>query len=735
MAAFDSLHEKVRRWIWQQGWEGLHDVQERAIPILLEGTHDLVLMAPTAGGKTEAAFLPIVSRLASDPPPAGDGFQVIYVSPMRALINDQFGRMESLCAELDISVTKWHGDISASVKARARRQPHGIVLITPESLEALLVRRGKEVARLFRGLRYVVVDEMHVFLGDPRGKQLQSVLHRIDLAARVQPVRVGLSATLADEESARVFLRPLEPARVTVLPPTPGGPQVKLQLRGYVRPSRFRPSGAEQQEEKPGTQALMRHLFETHRQHRSLIFAGSRGRVEEVTVALSDMTKAAGLPEVFFAHHGNLSREQREYAEKRMKDPSRPATIVCTTTLELGIDVGNIEAVAQLGPGRTVSGMRQRLGRSGRRSGQDAVMRVYVQEAELDEKTHPLDALRVQTVQAIAMINLMLRRWNEPPEPERLHLSTLLHQIMALVGERGGVTATDAWNILVRGGVFTGVDVPLFTKLLRRMGDPKVGLLEQTADGTLLPGPDGERLLESRDIYAVFLNQEEYRVVAEEGRTIGQIPATFPFTVDQTIILGGRRWRIVAVNVERHELTVRPASGGKPPVFGGEAPTPADGVVREMCRVWEDLSFPCYLDAEARNLLIEARTAYDTLGLRHRQIVQREGRLLLFPWVGARKLRTLICVLMRADLAPEPLGVAIGVASEKAAPLRAALSSLAAPPAPAAEELAQAATDKEVEKFDGFLGDKLLTLAWARDQLDVASLPDLAAALLKSWPH
>jgi ATP-dependent Lhr-like helicase len=183
MTAFDTLNEKVRRWIWQQGWEGLRDVQERSIPILLAGNRDLVIMAATAGGKTEAAFLPIVSKLTSDPPTADDGFKAVYVSPMRALINDQFGRMESLCADLDVEVTKWHGDVSESVKARARKNPSGIVLITPESLEALLVRRGKE--RLFRGLRYVVIDEMHVFLDDPRGKRKRSA----DPTPLVMPTR------------------------------------------------------------------------------------------------------------------------------------------------------------------------------------------------------------------------------------------------------------------------------------------------------------------------------------------------------------------------------------------------------------------------------------------------------------------------------------------------------------------------------------------------------------------
>ena len=739
MTAFDSLHEKIRRWIWQQGWEGLRDVQERAIPILLAGERDLVIMAATAGGKTEAAFLPIVSRLASEPHAAGAGFQAIYVSPMRALINDQFGRMESLCGELDVDVTKWHGDVSQSVKARARKNPSGVVLITPESLEALLVRRGKEVARLFRGLRYVVIDEMHVFLDDPRGKQLQSVLRRVDLASGSCPVRVGLSATLADEDAARLFLRPLDPARVDVLPPGPGGPPIKLQLRGYVRPANFRqapqPSrdGETQVPVDPADAAIARHLFETHRGHRSLIFAGARGAVETITVRLSEMGEAAGVPEEFFAHHGNLSREHREHAEQRMKDRSRPASIVCTTTLELGIDVGEIEAVSQLGPGHTVSGMRQRLGRSGRRPGQAAVMRVYVKEGELTDATHPLDALRAHTVQAIAMLNLMLRKWNEPPEPRRLHLSTLLHQVMALVGQRGGVTPAEAWDVLVRSGTFVGVDAGLFKRLLRRMGEPEVGLLEQARDGTLLAGPAGERLLESRDIFAVFMSPEEYKVIAEGGRAIGQVPGDNPFTPGEMLMLAGRRWRIVEVDSKRRELSVRPARGGNPPIFGGDLRPPSDGVVQEMRRVWEDFTFPAYLDATAKRLLVEARTTYDRLGLRGAAVARREGQLLLFPWVGERRQQALTLALARDELEPAQLGVAVSVSAEKETALVRTLTGLAGGTLPDGLELAGLVENKEIEKFDSFLGDELLTLAWAQGRIDVEGLGAIAAGLVAAF--
>ena len=736
MTAFDSLHEKVRRWIWQQGWEGLRDVQERSIPILLGGERDLVIMAATAGGKTEAAFLPIVSRLASEPPAAGEGFQAIYVSPMRALINDQFGRMESLCGELDVEVTKWHGDVSESVKAKARKNPAGVVLITPESLEALLVRRGKEVARLFRGLRYVVIDEMHVFLDDPRGKQLQSVLHRIDLASGTRPVRVGLSATLADEDAARAFLRPLDPARVDVLPPGPGGPPIKLQLRGYVRPANFRQAPQANRDDEtpvpvdPSDAAIARHLFEIHRGHRSLIFAGARGAVETTTVRLSEMGEAAGVPEEFFAHHGNLSREHREHAEQRMKDRSRPASIVCTTTLELGIDVGEIEAVSQLGPGHTVSGMRQRLGRSGRRPGQAAVMRVYVKEGELTDAAHPLDALRAHTVQAIAMLNLMLRKWNEPPEPRRLHLSTLLHQVMALVGQRGGVAPAVAWDILVRSGIFSGVDAELFKRLLRRMGEPDVGLLEQARDGTLLAGPAGERLLESRDIFAVFMSPEEFKVIAEGGRAIGQVPGENPFAPGEMLMLAGRRWRILEVDTERRELSVRPARGGNPPIFGGDLRPPPDGVVQEMRRVWEDFSFPAYLDATAKQLLVEARTTYDRLGLRGAAVARHGGQLLLFPWVGERRQQALILALARDELEPAQLGIAVAVSADKEAGLVETLSALAGGTPLDALELARLVENKEIEKFDAYLGDELLALAWARDRIDVENLPAMASILL-----
>ena len=227
-AAFLRLHPTMQRWVHDQGWMTLHDAQERAIAPILDGGSDVIISAATAAGKTEAAFLPICSILAKSresdstktsaetwtghnpwvtrPPASPPGIEVLYLSPLKALINDQYSRLELLAARAGIAVTRWHGDVSATAKRKARENPSGVLLITPESLEALFVNRGTQVKAMFRGLRFVVVDELHSFLSTARGAQLQSLLARIETATRRTPPRIALSATLGDLPAAARFL-------------------------------------------------------------------------------------------------------------------------------------------------------------------------------------------------------------------------------------------------------------------------------------------------------------------------------------------------------------------------------------------------------------------------------------------------------------------------------------------------------------------------------------------------
>jgi ATP-dependent Lhr-like helicase len=352
--SFDLLNPKVQRWIWQRRWKALHDAQESAIPAIIAGRDDILISAATASGKTEAAFLPICSGLADAA--ATDGFGAVYIGPLKALINDQFGRLEELCEQLEIPVHRWHGDVDASRKSRLVRQPSGILLITPESLEALFVNRGTRIATMFRGVRHIVIDELHSFIGTERGAQLQSLLHRLELAVRHTIPRIGLSATIGDMGSAAEFLQPGSGESVHIINSSSDAQGLRLQIKGYVeeapRRGQERAPADEQAENVAGSgrRAIADHLFTTLRGANNLIFANSRQNVELFTDLLVRRGESAGVPNEFVPHHGSLSKEIREDTEARLKESSLPVTAICTSTLEMGIDIGSIVSVAQIGP-------------------------------------------------------------------------------------------------------------------------------------------------------------------------------------------------------------------------------------------------------------------------------------------------------------------------------------------------------------------------------------------------
>lgn len=728
-ASFELLHPKVQRWIWRQGWDELRDIQERSIPILLQSDRDLIIAAGTASGKTEAAFLPIASRIAQAQVPSRTGFHALYVSPLRALINDQFRRMESLCKDLEIPVFKWHGDVSDAVKSRARRSPEGIVLITPESLEALLVRRGRECRLLFARLQHVVVDELHAFFDVPRGKQLQSLLHRVEAAAGRRVPRIGLSATLSDMTEAARFLRPLDADQVHVLQSSRGGQQVMMQVRGYIEPKDPERDGA-----VSAKTAIASHIFETLRGRRGLVFAGSRANVEQTAVDLSDSCAACGVPNEFFAHHGSLARDLREEAEARMRDEARPASIVCTTTLELGIDIGHIDAIAQIGAGHSVSSMRQRLGRSGRRAGRPAVMRIYIREPNLDEEASLIDGLRPDLVQAIAMVNLMRRHWLEPLQPNALHLSTLMHQVMALIAQRGGVTAQQIYDGLIKSGVFPSVDADLLADVLRRMGHHEVELLEQAPDGTLLLGRVGENLVENYRFYAVFQTPDEYTVVVR-GKALGTVPIEYPYRVGDLLIFAGRRWRVEGIDDDRRVITVIPSAGGTPPKFIGSGLGPSEGIIQEMRRVYESADVPDVADTVAKNMLADARECFRRADLGRRRIIPVGDDVLVFPWVGGPAALALMLALRDMNLEADLMGLPIVVSGATAEGVLGALRSLADSHPPDGAYLAASFPNRELDKYDSFLSAELQAVNFASRTLEAHRVPQIARELCELAPH
>lgn len=734
--AFDLLAEPVRRWIWRKEWTGLRDIQERAIPHLIEQDADLIIAAATAGGKTEAAFLPLISRAhaASE----GEGFCLIYVSPLRALINDQFRRLEDLCEALEMPVHPWHGDIAQGVKVRARKNPRGILLITPESLEAMFVLRGAEIPRFFASTHAIVIDELHALLDTERGVHLRSLLTRLELAVDRPIRRVGLSATLGDMALAKAYLRPEAPDEVDCLVSRSEGQELRVQLRGYVARRHdglpdsegTQPDGVEAPETS-AVRAVGEHLFNRLRGTNNLIFAGSRQSVEVFSDLLRRMCEEQKLPNEFFPHHASLSREHRDFVEKRLKGGTLPITAVCTSTLELGIDIGDVVCVGQVGAPWSVGALRQRLGRSGRRAGQPAVLRMYVIEPEPDGSSHFVDRLHLRLIRSIAMVELLVEGWCEPPRTAALHLSTLTHQILSVIVERGGASARSLYAVLCDRGPFRSVDPSLFARLLRQLGDPGVALIEQAPDGTLLPGREGERLVEHHSFFAVFQTPQEYRVV-HDAKTLGTLPVHVPLVPDLTIIFGGRRWRVVEVYDREKIIQVSPDHAGKPPVFGGDIGDIHQRVVERMRRVLRDDTLPPYLDGTAAELLASARTTYRQSGLDERPILSLgEDRHLLAPWTGTVGTTSLAVVLASLDYR---VGTYDGVLEVEAAGAGSAglvrdLKTIAEGKVDLEKLVQNRARALMQEKFHHYLGDDLLAFDALSSRLDLKAVPAIAKGL------
>lgn len=712
--SFDLLHERVRRWIWDQQWSELRDVQELAIRTILGGDGDAIITAATAAGKTEAAFLPICSTLVDDNETTG--VQVLYVGPLKALINDQWRRLDGLCESLDIPVHRWHGDVTASARQKLVRNPDGILLITPESLEALFVRRGTEVVRIFAALRFVVVDELHAFIGTERGMQLQSLLDRLERVLHRRVRRVGLSATLGDMTIAGDFLRPPNgrTSAPAVVKSDEGGSGVKLRLYGFRRPIREGEGVDKDDQEDIAARSIAQHLFKNLRGANNLVFANARSSVERYTDLLARMCSAANLPQEFFAHHGSLSRELRFHVEDQLKRGERPLTVICTSTLEMGIDIGAVKSVAQVGPPPNVAALRQRLGRSGRR-GEPAILRIYIQEETITERSSPQDAIRADLVETIAMVNLLLEKWVEPPASEMVHGSTLVQQLLSLIAQYGGITALDAYAMLCESGPFQHVTRPMFITLLRRLAERE--LIAQMKDGLLIHGPKGEKLVNSHDFYTAFVTPDEYRLVSS-GAHLGSLPITIPVQEGAFLIFAGRRWRVMSVDAERRVIDLAPSAGGRVPIFDPVGRGDIhDRVRREMLAIYTTADVPSYLDGEAADLLHEGRENFRRFALDRTNLIHCADGALYFPWCGSRAMNTLMQQLRARGVGVSIEGPAIVASRTTPAALGDAIASCAAERPIDTLALARAIETKQEEKWDWALDEETLCASYATRRL------------------
>ena len=671
MDVFSRYAPFIQDFIYRSSWQNLRAVQVAAGEAIFDSDENVLLAASTASGKTEAAFFPILTLFQEDPP---SSVGCIYIAPLKALINDQFGRLNDLCEEAGIPVWHWHGDVSASHKKKLLKHPSGILQITPESLEALLLRKHGEIPNLFGDLRFVVIDEIHSLLRGDRGGQTLCLIERLSRMAEVTPRRIGLSATIGDPEAAgrflssgtgrgcviprieakglrwrlsmeHFFLTAPQASEGSLLPegPAAGNPQPEIQPGSASDPAAGNPDGQESllsgdnavsapTDRAPvGADPGMAYIFEHTKGRKCLVFSNSREECEAVTSTLRQYCEAAHEPDRFMIHHGNLSVSFRETAEEAMKREDAAVTTCTTATLELGIDIGKLERAFQIDAPFTVSSFLQRMGRTGRR-GEPQEMWFVMREEHAEARDLLPETIPWKLIQGIALIQLYLEEhWVEPPREDRLPYSLLYHQTMSTLASGGEMTPAELASRVLTLTCFRGITKEDYRILLNHL--VAIDHIQLTENRGLIVGLAGERITSSFKFYAVFPENEEYRVRCE-SQEIGTIVKPPP--VGDKIAIAGHIWVVEEVDRTHHQVYCHMVKGKVPAYFGVEPGDIHTKILERMRRVLsEQKSYP-YLLKNASARLATARQAALLAHLDRKALVCLGGNMYcLLPWLGS----------------------------------------------------------------------------------------------------
>ncbi len=672
--------------MYEKEWERLRPIQVAAAVGLFEHDANVLISASTASGKTEAAFFPILTLLDENP---SNSVGCLYIAPLKALINDQNERLNEVCERGGINVWAYHGDVSQSKKEKLMRNPSGILQITPESLESLLLNRHAVVGKLFGDLRFIVIDEIHSFMRSDRGGQTLCLIERLCRLAGVNPRRVGLSATIGDTAavarwlgagSGRKTIAPkllhseglrwrlsvehfyinqeiatdaYDRIKVPKLPEMQGGmddreskrmivPKVpeeeiyrsfdNLPLEGLKQVER---ETTNRKDEDDG----IGYIYEKTKGRKCLVFSNSREECEAVTAALRQMGARRGDEERFLIHHGNLSAPIRESAEEQMKGEEGCETICATSTLELGIDVGKLERAFQLGAPFTVSSFLQRMGRTGRR-GEPSEMWFVEREAKPEERALLPQTLPWSLLQAISLIQLYREEhWVEPPQEKRIPYSLLYHQTMSILASEGEMLPRELAAKVLGMYAFRKVTQEDYKLLLQHLlAREKV---EKTERGGLIVGLRGGKEIRDYRFLAVFEDNKEYSV-RNGSQELGTI--VNPPPVGDKIAIAGRVWEVEEIDLQRHVVYCHKVEGIIPAYFGECAGDIHTKILQRMRKtLMSDDEYP-YIQEHALERLREARLAARKAGIRGEgaSLVNLGGRMYcLFPWLGSYGFMTL----------------------------------------------------------------------------------------------
>lgn len=645
---FSRFPDFIKEYIYSRSWTELREVQLEAARVIFETDRNLLISSSTASGKTEAAFFPIISDIYDDPD-AAKSVSVLYVAPLKSLINDQFGRMEELLDMSGIPVTHWHGDVGQNHKSALLKNPSGILQITPESLESLLMRRSNDIPRLFGSLRYVVIDEVHSLIGQDRGNQVICLLSRIARLIGYHPRRIGLSATVGDIRLTADWLGSGTDRETEA--PIPRKTPLKWRLameHFYIQdPSEIQAPEKNEEFDRGSIAKLdpgYEFLYDAVDNRKALVFSNSREETEYVTATLRQIARNRGDDDIFLIHHGNLSASLREDAELRMKDEEIARAVTCATvTMELGIDIGRLDRVAQMGSPTTVSGFLQRLGRSGRRGNPPEMIMVYREDTPLPNAPLP-QLIPWELLRGIAIIDLYSEeRFIEPPRIKKMPLSLAFHQTLSILASVGEQTPKQLAERVLSLPPIEPLGKETYRALLVSMINQEY--IEMTEERGLIIGLAGERIINSYKFYAVFKDSEDY-TVRSGSEEIGTI--TTPPPVGDRFALAGRVWEVLEVDVSRRLIFVKAVDGKMEISWPGDSGEIHTKLLLKMREILFNNKEYKFLGENARVRLNKARHIARNAKMDENLLVFLGGQsYCLFPWLGTRSFRTMRRFLKR----------------------------------------------------------------------------------------
>jgi len=617
--SFDQLSEPIRKYIRDKRWEQLRPIQIAAISKILTTDSNYILASRTASGKTEAAFLPILSKVDFNE----RGVQVLYISPLIALINDQFYRIEELCKYLDVTVTKWHGEANKTLKDRIIKQPNGVILITPESLEAMFVNKPFNVKQLFSNLKYVVIDEIHSFIGNDRGTQLKSILSRLQDVNVSSYKIIGLSATIGDYDEAKKFTGDEQNTKVLLDRSTK---ETNAVFRYFKNKSTELPL------------ELIKDLYIETKDNKVLIFPNSRGLAEEIAVKLRKLSDRVNGHPNYFSHHSSVDKEVREYVEYFAKNNNRQNfCISCTSTLELGIDIGTVDEVVQIDSTHSVSSLIQRIGRSGRKDGESSNLYLYATD-------------KWSLLQSLACWLLYKEGFIEPPQTTEKPYDLLLHQALSITKGNSGIPLKELSKQLKENFAFNKIDILEIEEILNHLIE--IDYLEKLRYEVII-GVEGEKIVNNREFYSVFKTEDSFKVV-NAGNTIGQIPFSPQIIEDENLLLAARIWKIKFVDFKSKKIEVIPAKDGKKPIFFGSGGIINPRIREKMLEILFCSTNFDVLDEPSDDQIQELRKDFSVFDINDTQIerplLSADKHLQLFTFTGTRINRTIQLLLNIAGI-------------------------------------------------------------------------------------